>query len=116
MASLTAAPSPSSTRPSIRRAPGVSGGTRWACGVASKEKEKNGPTVCEGVVPSSSTSGLHGRRVAATQDDVEAVGKRPLGLGRLEVERAHEPLPGPRIPNGLEDRVVVEERVTREVH
>src|SRR5947208_13272553 len=101
MASGTATPSPSNTRPSMRtRSPETSGVSvelvnasfQAYSPVGVRPYLKNGPTVCDGVIPLSSTlsctlPGLHGGGVLATQHNVEAIAQRPFGLGVLEIER-----------------------------
>src|SRR4051812_5370770 len=68
---------------------------------------KNGPTVWAG-----GGSGIFERGLA--QDDVPAVGERPLRPGVLEVEGGDEAVAV--VAGGVEDRVLREERVAREVH
>ena len=54
----------------------------------------------------------------AAQDDVPLEAERPLLLGRLESKRADHPLGAPRVGSRdrVEDRVLEEQRVAREVH
>src|SRR5690242_15891080 len=100
----------------MRIARGSEAGTSSAAPSYGRAKPKNGPTVCDGVGSSAATSVLHRRGLAAAQDDVEAIRERPLGHRRVEVERAHEALAGGRVAHGVEDRVLEEERIAREVH
>src|SRR5918999_815474 len=55
-------------------------------------------------------------RIAPAQHDVPAVGERPLRARRLEVERRDHALARLRVGYRVEDRVLVEQRVVREVH
>ena len=54
---------------------------------------------------------LEGRRVAAADDDVEAIAERPVRLRQLEVEPADEPLACLLVADGVEDRVELEQRI-----
>ena len=82
---------------------------------------RNGPTVCDGV---------SGRRVMSSSARAPRTASRPSRAARCrtrsraptpaavvaEVEPAHQSLPRGRVRDGVEDRVVGEERVVREVH
>ena len=96
-ASGTGSPAPSSTRPRTAIAPGVPGGTTNGPSSHGSPSEKNGPTVCDGVVPRSPVVLVGRRRARAAQHDVPAVGERPLRLGRAEVEARR---PSARAPPG----------------
>ena len=75
-----------------------------------------GPTVCEPVSPSLSHGRGPRRRVAAADDDVEAVAERPVGLRQVLVELRHQPVARGGGGDRLEHRVDGEQRVAREVH
>src|SRR5215207_3876825 len=108
-ASGTGAPSPSYTKPWSVTAPSPPGSTTAGPSSHGSPIEKNGPTVCGGVA-----SGILER--GPGQDDVPAVGERPLGLRALEVEGGDEPLARRGVAHRVEDRVLPEQRVAREVH
>src|SRR5688572_977915 len=111
-ASSTGWPSPSRTAPTIRIASGSPGETRRSPPSYGSAYSKNGPTVCEGVV-----SGITPwRGLAAAQHDVPLVAERPLRLGRIQVEARDQPLANGRIADRLEDRVLPEQGIAREVH
>src|SRR5437762_1830097 len=99
-ASGTGSPSPSKTRPEIAIAPSVDAGTSSCSRRRQSPIEKNGPTVWEGV-RSAIGSLLHGRPVAAAEDDIEPEAERPLGNRRVPVERAHQPHARRRFADGL---------------
>src|SRR3569832_189615 len=117
MASGTAAPSPSNTRPSMRtRSPETSdvsvelvkASFQAYSPVGVSPYLKNGPTVCDGVISSGFAEfctlvGLHGGGVLAAQHDVEAVAQRPFGLGVLQVERRDHPHPRLLVRDRVED-------------
>src|SRR5680860_1129689 len=113
-ASVTGSPSPSTTTPVTQNASGVPGGT--TCGPSSHSRAmcRNGPTVWDGV--SSLIVVLEDAGSLAPQDDVEPEAEGPLRLRRRVVVRRDHPLPGRRIADGVEDRVLGEQRVVREVH
>src|SRR5918997_4127771 len=111
----TDAPAPSRTTPEMRIAPGVPSGTTRCPSVQVSPMDRNGPTVCDGV--SRSLMGLLERGLlAAAQHDVPAVGERPLRPGGLQVERRDHALASLRVRDRVEDRVLVEQGVVREVH
>src|SRR5918999_6570893 len=111
----TGAPAPSRTTPEIRIAAGVPSGTTRCPSVQVSPMDRNGPTVCEGV--SRSLMGLLERGLlAAAKHDVPAVGECPLRAGRLEVGRRDHPLARLGVGHRVEDGVLVEQRVVREVH
>src|SRR5579884_4518921 len=118
MASGTGFPCPSYTTPAIRSAPGVSAGTTSGCGGRSRPNSKKGPTVWEGVGRSRSATLLsfHRRGVPSAQDNVEPVAERPLGPGEGEIEGADESFASAGIADRLEDGIVLEEWISREVH
>src|SRR3569623_538429 len=130
MASGTRAPSPSNTRPSMRTRSPETSGVRVELVNASFQAYspdgvmpylKNGPTVCDGVIPSGFTEsctllGLHGGGVLAAQHDVEAVAQRPFGLGILEIERRDHAHPRLLVRDRVENRIEREQRVAREIH
>src|SRR5688500_9387611 len=117
-ASGTGTPAPSYTVPAIRNAPGVPSGTTYGPSGHTRPNEKNGPTVCDGVVRSSLIVVLlvQRRGVLAAQHDVPPVAERPLGHGGVQVEPGHHRLAGLRVADRVEDRVVGAQRVAREVH
>src|ERR1700751_4753476 len=87
-ASSTGIPSPSSTRQvSDTRSPFAAGPAICLTERSSvvRQKLKNGPTVCDGV-GISSISCLEGGRLRSPEHDVEPVSRRPLRLGRLQIE------------------------------
>src|SRR5918999_6223160 len=111
----TGAPAPSRTTPEMRIAPGAPSGTTRCPSFQVSPMDRNGPTVCDGV--SKSLMGLLERGLLApAQHDVPAVGERPLRARRLEVERRDHALARLRVGYRVEDRVLVEQRVVREVH
>src|SRR5918999_3975886 len=111
----TGAPAPSSSTPEMRIAPGVPSGTTRCPPDHVSPMDRNGPTVCDGV--SRSLMGLLERGLLApAQHDVPAVGERPLRARGLEVERRDHALARLRVGYRVEDRVLVEQRVVREVH
>src|ERR1700692_1592682 len=120
-ASGTGAPSPSMTRPSIAifSPAGLSDARSLHSGRAIP-RWKKGPTVCEGVGISLSAifvSDRIGRGPgAAAQHQVEAVAERPFGFAQHGVVLRDQPLARTLIRGALEDRVVAEQRVAREVH
>src|SRR4051812_31308157 len=130
MASGTVAPSPSSTRPSMRtRSPETSDVNVELVNASFQAYSpdgvmpylKNGPTVCDGVIPLSISLPctlvvLHRRGVLAAQHDVEAVAQRPFGLGVLQIERRDHPRPRLLVRHRIEDRVERKQRVGREIH
>src|SRR5918997_645501 len=75
---------------------------------------KYGPTVWDGV--GSVTSRLRRGGLATSQHHVELVRERPLRHGFTEVEVGDHPLPVPRVAHRVEDRVLEEQRIAREVH
>src|SRR3954447_17381665 len=75
---------------------------------------RNGPIVWEGV--STGTSVLHRGSFAPAQHDVVAVAQRPLLDGAVVVVGADHPVTGLLIADGVEDRVLEEERVAGEEH
>src|SRR5579883_3424078 len=100
MASTTGLPSPSSTRPSMRNAPSVPGGTSSLPCWPGRAKLKKGPMVWEGV-GRYIASALHWGRVAAAQHDVEP---------------GHQERSTARVGDGLVDGVVRQQQVAGEVH
>src|SRR5581483_4727531 len=131
IASGTGAPSPSSTRPSITM--------RWPCGLPrvrsaqsgrTRPRAKNGPTVCPGVAIALVAIGLpvvglvvmvsvpafQGSRVTAAQHHVEGVAQGPFGLAQLGVVVGDETPPRRLVGGALVDRVVLQQRVAREIH
>src|SRR4029450_4670557 len=76
---------------------------------------RNGPIVWEGV-GAGTCSVLHWRRLTAPQDDVVAIPERPLFHGSIMVVAADHPLASLGIADGVEDRVLEEERVAGEKH
>src|SRR5919106_2279199 len=106
---------PSSTTPPTRTASGSDGGTSAELPSSDSPMLKNGPTVWD-AVGRSATSVLHRGRLAPAQHYVEAVGERPFGHGLLEVELRDQALAVPPVGHRVEDRVLEEERVAREVH
>src|ERR671915_60675 len=75
---------------------------------------KYGPTVWDGV--GSVTSRLRRGGLATSQHHVELVRERPLRHRFTEVESGDHPLPVPRVAHRVEDRVLEEQRIAREVH
>src|SRR3984893_7622533 len=60
--------------------------------------------------------GVQRRGVAASEDDVENIAKRPFRLGGCKIEAADQALPGRGVWDGVENRVEGEQRVAGEVH
>src|SRR6476659_645153 len=120
-ASGTGAPAPSNTAPVSVSASGSSAATGVAHPGSARARWRNGPTVCDGVSApgASGRSAIAGllerRRGGATQDDVEAEAQCPLRLGDVVVVAGDEAPAGGRVGHGVEDRVLEEQRVVREV-
>src|SRR5512139_2933820 len=118
-ASPTGAPAPSYTRPRSQNAPGVPSGTTNGPSAQSSPMLRYGPAVCAGVRARRSVIVVHvleGRARPAAEDDVEAEAEGPLGPRGVVVVAGDHPLPGSRVAHGVEDRVLEEQRVAREVH
>src|ERR1700752_1181839 len=128
MQSGMATPSPSNTLPSMRmRSPETSGVIKLLVKASFQSYRppgvrpylKNGPTVCDGVMPSSLSTtllGLHWRGARAAQHDVEAVAQRPFRLGVLQVDRPHHPQARGLVRHRVEDRIERKQRIAREIH
>src|SRR5437763_6442880 len=98
-------------------APGVPSGTANGPTSNGSPIAKYGPTVWEGVVSKITSMRLLERRSArAAQVDVELERLRPVRDGVVDREGRDHPLARLRIAHRVEDRVVGEERVAREVH
>src|SRR5258706_7879186 len=116
IASLTGLPSASSTRPRIvTRSPPTPGDATSAICVCSKLIAPNGPNVCD-AVNNRLMSLLHGRGVAAAQDNVEPVRNRMVGHRMFPVELADQALACALVGHARIHRVVSQQRVTRKIH
>src|SRR5262245_20330679 len=121
-ASGTGAPSPSTTRPSMTmRSPCAPAAVRSLHSGRSSPSEKNGPTVCDGVginlsAMARASGRFERRRAPAAEHHVPAVAERPFRLAEPGVVLRDQSLARLGIGGALEDRVVGEERVAREIH
>src|SRR5690349_20811464 len=90
IASPTACPAPSSTRPASTTASPSSARTHLAPSFQRSASWKKGPIVCEGV--RAAISDPQRRGLGARQHDVEPIAERDAFDARLEVERADHAL------------------------
>src|SRR5256884_1772593 len=114
--SLTPAPSPSSSRPSIAtRSPLAPRAAMSRVVNQSSPMWRYGPTVW---LPLAYRlmSALHRRGIAAAQHDVEAVGERPFRNGVLPVEHRDQASARFLVGDRVVHRVVLEQRVSRKIH
>src|SRR5262245_25412908 len=118
MPSGTGSPALSRSTPRMRTERGSESSTsRFVIGPPKRPILRYGPTVWDGLSPSSVIVRLlERRRLAAPEHDVEAKAERPVRLGELELELRDQALPGAPVADGAEDRVEREERIAGEVH
>src|SRR6516162_11364440 len=116
-ASSTGARSPSSTCPSITIfSPGGALAVRSLHSGWSSAKWKKGPMVCDGVPACIDISQPQRSRGTPAQHDVEAVAEGVLRLAQIRILVGDEPLARRRVGHAVEDGVVRQERIPREVH
>src|SRR5580704_3710517 len=98
-------------------APGVPSGTANGPTSNGRPIAKYGPTVWEGVVSKiTSVRLLERRRARAAEVDVPLERLRPVRHRPVDREPGDHPLAGALVSHRVEDRVIREERVAREVH
>src|SRR5687767_8927353 len=109
-------PSASVIRPStVTRSPATPGGASSARVRRASPREKNGPTVWDGVALRL-ISPFKGGGLGTAEHDVEPVAQRELRDRRFPIEHGDEPIAGVLVRREVEDRVAGEQRIAWEIH
>src|SRR5665213_4351862 len=119
MASVTAAPAPSSTWPLMRMAPGVPSGTTLGPSLHANPRVRKGPAVCDGVsgsIISAPIRRVARRRCRTPENDVPHVRQRPFRFGEVERPVTEQAAARRRVGDGHVHGIEVKEWVIGEVH